>query len=127
MNLEDLIPDGAFVGTSLILRRGDHFLYGMRPARQEEDRLVIELTGIGGAVEQEDPTFTAAVRREAQEETGCDVYLLHCPDTLVVHGPDQLQQVRLAGPERPAAVVFRMKPRRESSSCLGMGISFSRS
>lgn len=105
--LEEIIPTGIFVGTSLILRQGGQFLYGLRPVKEEDGRAVIEITGIGGGLEQEDDTFAAGVRREAQEEMGCDVRLVPCPETLLVRGRDQLEWVRLAGDERPAAVVLR--------------------
>lgn len=105
--LEDLIPSGAFVGTSLILRQGARFLFGMRPIKQAQDRCVIELTGIGGGIEVEDMTYAAGVRREAQEEIGCDVRLIPCARTVVVCGQDQVRWVELQGPERPAALVYR--------------------
>ena len=46
-HLSDIVPEDMFVGTSLILRRGDRFLYGPRPLQEEGARQVIELTGIG--------------------------------------------------------------------------------
>jgi hypothetical protein len=65
LRLQDLIPPGAFVGTSLVLRRDDRFLFGMRPLKKTTGRPVIELTGIGGAIEVEDVTFAAGALREA--------------------------------------------------------------
>jgi 8-oxo-dGTP pyrophosphatase MutT (NUDIX family) len=113
--LEELIPEGPFVGTSLILRQHGRFLYGMRPVRGAETPPVIELTGIGGGIEPTDKTFTLGVLREAEEEIGCGdgkgagcrVNLIPCGRTLVVHGRHQLSWVTLRGPERPAALVFR--------------------
>ena len=105
--LSDLVPKGMFVGTSLILRQGGRFLHGARPPRAEGPRQVIELTGIGGGVEDEDESLTAGVLREAQEEIGCSVRLLPCRETVVVRGQDCVEQVALQGEERPAAVVFR--------------------
>ena len=107
LTLLDLVPRGIFVGTSLILRQGDRFLYGMRPAKQEQGRLVIELTGIGGGIEEGDGSFEAGVRREAVEEVASDVELIPCRETLVVRGEKNLEWIALMGGEHPAAVVFR--------------------
>lgn len=105
--LDQLIPSGMFVGTSLILRGAGCFLYGMRPIRCEGDRPIIELTGIGGGLEPEDETYTTGLLREVQEEIACDVRLIPCLETLVVRGPERVERVRLGGRERPAALVFR--------------------
>jgi hypothetical protein len=107
LTLLDLVPPGIFVGTSLILRQGDRFLYGMRPAKEEQGRMVIELTGIGGGVEEGDRSYEAGVRREAVEEVASDVELIPCRQSLVVRGETELERITLEGPERPAAVVFR--------------------
>lgn len=112
--LPDLLPEGIFVGTSLILRgprvslrsRGQ-LLYGVRPARPEASRLILELTGIGGAMEEKDQSLTAGALREVWEEIGCPVRLLPCDETLVVRGPNRVERVAVHGEERPAAVVFR--------------------
>jgi hypothetical protein len=106
-HLSRLVPKGVFVGTSLLLRRDGRFLYGVRPARAEGRRQVAELTGIGGALEEEDASLTDGVLREAVEETGCAVRLLPCSETVVVRAMERVEQVALQGEERPAAVVFR--------------------
>jgi 8-oxo-dGTP pyrophosphatase MutT (NUDIX family) len=106
-SLREIVPDGVFVGTSLILRQGDRFLYGVRPAREEEGRLILELTGIGGGLESYDQSLAAGVLREAQEEMGCSVHLIPCSQTLIVRGQNYVEQVMLEDDERPAAVVFR--------------------
>lgn len=112
--LDSLIPANTFVGTSLILRRrqprtskSSKFLYGVRPPRLERSRHVLELTGIGGGIEEADTSLTAGVLREAQEEIGCNVCLLPCQETVVVYGPHHVQHLALHGGERPAAVVLR--------------------
>jgi 8-oxo-dGTP pyrophosphatase MutT (NUDIX family) len=105
--LSDIVPDDMFVGTSLILRQGGRLLYGIRPPRAEGSRQIIELTGIGGGVEDEDESLMAGVLREAQEEIGCGVRLLSCPETIVVRSQYDVERVALRGNERPAAVVFR--------------------
>ncbi len=105
--VSDLVPDGIFVGTSMILHGGGRFLYGVRPPRAEGMRQVFELTGIGGGMEDEDESLMAGVLRETQEEIGCDVRLLHCEETVLVHSQDCIERVMLEGEERPAAVVFR--------------------
>jgi len=45
--LSGIIPEGVFVGTSLILRQGDRFLYGVRPVRRMGDRQILELLVVG--------------------------------------------------------------------------------
>jgi len=108
--LDDLIPAGTFVGTSLILRKGGRFLYGVRAPQTEGTRTILELTGIGGGVEPEDECVTAGVLREVQEEIACAVLVLESADTLLVRGPGLVERVTLRGRERPAAVVFRHWP-----------------
>jgi 8-oxo-dGTP pyrophosphatase MutT (NUDIX family) len=105
--LSDLVPRGIFVGVSLILRHGDHFLFGVRPAKREGERQVYELTGIGGGLEPVDASYSAGAIREAWEEINCPVRLLACRETLVVRGPDDVRRVAIDGNERPAAVVIR--------------------
>lgn len=106
--LHDLVvPRETFVGTSLILRQGGRLLYGIRAPRAEGSRQVIELTGIGGGLEDEDESLTAGVLREAQEEIGCRVRLLPCRETVIVRSQDRAEWVALQGEELPAAVVFR--------------------
>lgn len=106
-SLLQLVPEGMFAGTSLILRQSGRFLYGVRPPRVEGLRQVIELTGIGGGLEDEDKSLTACVLREAREEMGCNVRLLPCRETVVVRGQNRVQRVELQGEELPVAVVFR--------------------
>jgi 8-oxo-dGTP pyrophosphatase MutT (NUDIX family) len=69
--------------------------------------LILELTGIGGSMEEEDGSLSDGALREAWEEIGCRVRLLPCHETIIVHGPDRVERVALHGEERPAAVVFR--------------------
>ncbi len=102
------------MGTSLILRetqvppRGDRrFLYGVRPPYREGSQLILELTGIGGAMEEEDESLTIGALREAWEEIGCPVRLLPCDETVIVRGRRDVEKAHLCGEERPAAVVFR--------------------
>ena len=112
--LTDLVPAGMFVGTSLILcpplaERGpqEHFLCGVRAPYTEGEWWILELTGIGGALEDDDRSPAHGVQREAREETSCEVRLVPCSETLVVHGAGLTHSVRLASEERPAAVVHR--------------------
>jgi 8-oxo-dGTP pyrophosphatase MutT (NUDIX family) len=107
VQLADLVPEGLFVGVSLILRRGDRFLYGVRPAKQEVEGHVYELTGVGGGLEPVDASFSAGAIREAWEEINCPVRLLSCQETLVVSGPEDIERVAVEGDEQPAAVVLR--------------------
>jgi len=105
--LSEIIPADIFVGTSLILRQGDRFLYGIRAARQAESGQILELTGIGGGLEDEDHSLSSGAIREAREEIGCRVNLIPSPTTFIVCGKDDVEQLMLMGDEQPAAVVFR--------------------
>ena len=106
-SLDEIIPDGGFIGVSLILRRDGRYLYGVRPARQKDGRQILELTGIGGKLEEDDQSLTAGAQREALEEIGCTVSLLPCPATVIVRGEGDIEHVAVRGEEQPAAVVFR--------------------
>ena len=105
--LSDIIPEGIFVGTSLIVRLGSRFLYGVRPVQRTGDPQVLELTGIGGRLERTDASFSEGAVREAREETGCGVRLIPCSQTLVVRDQNDIESVALMDGERPAAIVFR--------------------
>ncbi len=105
--LDEIIPDNIFVGTSLILRQKGLFLYGMRPKQNEGEKSIIELTGIGGGVEEDDENYSAGVKREAQEETGSRLDLIDCEQTLLIRGLNDIERLSLEGEERPAAIVFR--------------------
>lgn len=69
-HLTEIVPEDLFVGTSLLIRQGDRFLFGIRPAKRDGDDFVLELTGISDALEDADVSFTAGVQREAKEEIG---------------------------------------------------------
>jgi 8-oxo-dGTP pyrophosphatase MutT (NUDIX family) len=68
---------------------------------------VIELTGIGGAVEEVDASLSAGAMREAREEIGCSVRLIPCQRAIIVRSRDDIGWLAMQGRERPAAVVFR--------------------
>jgi 8-oxo-dGTP pyrophosphatase MutT (NUDIX family) len=104
--ISTLAPE-IFIGTSLILRQADRFLFGIRPAKKIDSQYFLELTGIGGALEPSDPTLTSGVLREAQEEIGIPVRVQQRSETLVVHGPQQFERMCFNGSERPAAIIFR--------------------
>ena len=106
-SLQSLIPKDIFVGTSLILRRDKRFLYGIRPPFSQASFQILELTGVGGALEEQDETLTAGVLREAREEIDCPVEIVACQDTLVVRGKSNLEWMSFEGQEKPVAVVFR--------------------
>ena len=107
VELSAIVPPDIFVGTSLILRQGVRFLYGIRPTKIEGEDPILELTGIGGGLEEYDQTYSAGVLRESLEEIGSPVQLLTSEETVVVRGPDRISWVEIAGPERPLALVFR--------------------
>jgi len=110
--LEELLPADMFIGTSLVLRESEsaesnRFLYGIRPAREESKRLILEVTGIGGGLEAEDGSPGAGAIREAQEEIACAVTLIPSSMTLLINGYNDISLVRVAGPERPLAIIYR--------------------
>jgi len=105
--LADIIPKDIFIGTSLIIRREDRFLYGIRPPKLWRGRWVIELTGIGGSLEKEDESLSSGVQREAREEIDCEIRLVPAKTTLIVRGLDDVSRLALSGSERPAALVYR--------------------
>ncbi|MFN2171327.1 MAG: CHAD domain-containing protein [Candidatus Promineifilaceae bacterium] len=107
MTLDEIIPPGIFIGTSMILRKDGRFLYGIRPVRENDGQQILELTGIGGGLEAYDQSYTAGAVREALEEIGCEVNLFPCPTTLIVRGQGDIEKVTVRGDEQPAAVVFR--------------------
>ncbi len=107
VELSAIMPQDIFIGTSLILRHGDRFLYGIRPVRQEGHHPVLELTGIGGGLEKTDRSYTEGVLREVHEEIGGQVTLMAAEETIVIRGPDKIDWVQIAGAEMPVAVVFR--------------------
>jgi 8-oxo-dGTP pyrophosphatase MutT (NUDIX family) len=105
--LKDLLPPGMFVGVSLILGRRGRFLYGIRPARIESTRCLLELTGIGGGIEPDDESLWDGSLREAREEIGCDVAVRPCRLTQVVRGVGDVQSMELQDRCSPASVVYR--------------------
>jgi 8-oxo-dGTP pyrophosphatase MutT (NUDIX family) len=110
--LEELLPADMFIGTSLVLREGksaesNRFLYGIRPAKEEGKRVIHELTGIGGRLEAEDSSAGTGVIREAQEEIACAVTLIPSSMTLLINGYNKVSLVRVTGPERPLAIIYR--------------------
>lgn len=107
VDLSAIVPEDIFIGTSLILRHGDRFLYGVRPVKQENHHAVLELTGIGGGLEKTDRNYTEGVLREVQEEISCQVNLIAAEETIVVRGPEEIDWVQIVGDEKPIAVVFR--------------------
>ncbi len=107
VELSAIVPKDIFIGTSLILRHGDRFLYGIRPVKHASHHPVLELTGIGGGMEKTDRTYTEGVLREVQEEIDCQVTLMAAEETIVIRGPDEVDWVQIVGAEKPVAVVFR--------------------
>jgi 8-oxo-dGTP pyrophosphatase MutT (NUDIX family) len=69
--------------------------------------VTLELTGIGGGMEEEDATYSAGALREAMEEIGCPIRLVPCEQTLIVRGPGDVRRVKVDGIERPVALVYR--------------------
>lgn len=104
--LSNLVDPGMACGASLLIAEEGRFLLAARPLHHVENRTIVELTGIGGWLE-EGETFAEAVAREAVEETGATVRLLDLHQTLVIHSPDRRESLCFVGETGPAALVFR--------------------
>jgi hypothetical protein len=105
--LSEIVPEDIFVGTSLIIRQGDRFLFGVRPVKKVGDDVILEVTGIGGGLEDSDVSYSAGVRREAMEEMGCKVRLFSFDRTLVIQGPEAAEWIAIKDEISPVAIVFR--------------------
>ena len=68
-------------------------------------RTLVTLTGVGGWLEPNE-SYPGAARRETLEETGVSVDLIDFNDTLIVHGPDNVEDVCIVGETGPAAIVY---------------------
>lgn len=106
-SLLPLVSSAVFCGAGSLVSRAGRFLCGIRPLRQEQDQLIAQVTAIGGGLEAYDDSFMAGALRESLEEMNCPICFQPCAETLIVHGPAQVQRKRLADPIGPAAVVFR--------------------
>ncbi len=102
-----LVPEGYFIGTSLILPDRERFLFGIRQPKWVGKRAILEITGIGGGLEAWDKSILDGVQREAMEEIGSRVRLVSSKETLIVQSREEHEWVRPAGELKPAAVVFR--------------------
>jgi 8-oxo-dGTP pyrophosphatase MutT (NUDIX family) len=103
--LQDILPPNTFRGVGLILPKDGRFLYGIRPVKWKDGYPVLEITGIGGKIEQSDSSMSEGALREAMEEIGVDVRLLACSRTLLVEGPGKQHWLELRGDERPAVII----------------------
>jgi hypothetical protein len=102
-----LISPDEFVGAGALLPRNGRFLLGIRPPKPACSRWILEVTAIGGALEASDGALSAGTLRECQEEIRCALRFAPCSETLVIYDETNTEWVRILGPERPAAVVFR--------------------
>jgi 8-oxo-dGTP pyrophosphatase MutT (NUDIX family) len=102
-----LIPEGCFIGTSLILPDQERFLFGVRRPKWFRNKAILEITGIGGGMEDRDASVLEGVQREAMEEIGAKVRLVPSEETLVVQSREKHTWVRPVGEVKPAAAVFR--------------------
>lgn len=92
-------------GASLLIVESGRFLVAARPPFATDSRVLINLTGIGGWVEAGE-TFSEAMHREACEETGVDIDIIDLRETLIVRGPDAIEEVCIVGEPGPAAIVY---------------------
>lgn len=92
-------------GASLLVVESGRFLVAARPPVATDSRVLVNLTGIGGWVEN-DETFAEAVRREAVEETGSGVDVIDMRETIIVRSPDAIEEVCIVGEPGPAAIVY---------------------
>lgn len=106
VRLADLVAPGVSRAASLLLADEGRFLLGARPPVHDRGRIIIRLTGIGGWAEG-DESFIETIRREALEETGSDVRLFTFARTVVIHSPEDIEEVQLHDRPTPVALVFR--------------------
>ncbi len=92
-------------GASLLVVDEGRFLVAARPPIPAPSCTLINLTGVGGWVEAGE-SFSEAALRETVEETGAPVTLINLKDTLIVHGPDTIEDVCIVGEIGPAAIVY---------------------
>jgi 8-oxo-dGTP pyrophosphatase MutT (NUDIX family) len=81
------------------------FLVAARPPIITPTRTLIYLTGVGGWLEPGE-SYAAAATRETTEETGVTVRLINLKDTLIVHGPEVIEDLCIVGELGPAAIVY---------------------
>lgn len=100
------VPDRDLArGASLLIAEEGRFLVAARPPIETDNRILVNLTGIGGWIE-EDETFAEAVQRESIEETGSSVKLLDLRETLLIRSPENIQEVCIIGEVGPAAIIY---------------------
>lgn len=92
-------------GASLLVVEEGRFLMAARPPVVTPYRTLITMTGVGGWLEPGE-SFSGAALRETTEETGVTVRLLDLHDTLIVHGPEMIEDVCIVGETGPAAIVY---------------------
>jgi 8-oxo-dGTP pyrophosphatase MutT (NUDIX family) len=92
-------------GASVLVVEEGRFLVAARPPIVTPSRKLINLTGVGGWLEQGE-NFSAAVLRETLEETGAGIRLINLKETLIVHGPEVIEDVCIVGEVGPAAIVY---------------------
>lgn len=102
---DTIAVSGVERGASLLIAESGRFLVAARPPQATDSRILVNLTGIGGWVE-EGETFPEAVQREANEETGSSIEIFDLQETLIVHGPNDMEDVCIVGEVGPAAIVY---------------------
>lgn len=98
MHVADLVGDAAWCAGVHIVRDG-RVLLTYRPVGTPGT-----VRWVGGGQEPGE-TFAACAVREAREEIGCDVELLHCTETLLERKPAIPERVRFD--DRPAPLVVQ--------------------
>lgn len=92
-------------GASLLVVEDGRFLLAARPPIVTPSGTLVNLTAVGGWLEPGE-SFPGAVMRETAEETGVSVRLIDLHDTLIVHGPEAIEDVCIVGEVGPAAIVY---------------------
>ncbi|MFW6074274.1 MAG: NUDIX domain-containing protein, partial [Chloroflexota bacterium] len=92
-------------GASLLIAEEGRFLVAARPPIETDSRILVNLTGVGGWIE-EGETFAEAVQRESIEETGSPVHLLDLRETLLIRSPENIEEVCIIGEVGPAAIIY---------------------
>jgi 8-oxo-dGTP pyrophosphatase MutT (NUDIX family) len=101
--IADFCPDDAEAGVGLALQDdGGHYLFFLAGTRHRCPPGELFYAGIGGHRE-EGEDWLACAHREASEEIGTDVEILHAPVTWYIPQRDAVQQLEAIDQPRPLA------------------------
>jgi len=112
MNINSLIPDNSEKGTGLILEYRDLYLFQVSGRKHRTEPGERFFAGIGGHCE-EGEGFIQAAKREAVEETGKTVELIHSARTYIVQSNGGVDET-IELPSPAPRMIYKMLDRRKS-------------